>query len=455
MTRRIKILCFIAIVLTLTAGVFLAKLKTLYPSPEKKEFFEVDKTDTLYGPIQPDVKMSFLSHPRNSPAKLQINEKLDHQPPLKLIVKEITVKAGDTLMKILKSSGVSSKRAALLISSLRKVYDLTRLQVGQTFRITIIDGPVQTNNKKRELIKLSFSPNFDLEVTAELQRNGSFKIDKRKIELIIEEQFVEGSITSSLYQTAVDIHLPINILMEVIRIFSFDVDFQREIRPGDSFGVLFEVHKNQEQQVIHNSTVNWASMTLRGKKYEYASYINKSRIMDYYDRKGQSVKKTLMRTPIDGAKLSSQYGRRRHPILGYTKMHKGVDFAAPKGVSIMAAGDGVIEYIGDKGPYGNYIRIRHNSIYKTAYAHLSRFRNGLKKGRRVRQGTTIGYVGSTGRSTGPHLHYEVIKHGRQTNPMSVRLPAGDKLKGKALLNLQKYWLELDKKLTKVMTTNTE
>ncbi|MDG1887967.1 MAG: peptidoglycan DD-metalloendopeptidase family protein, partial [Alphaproteobacteria bacterium] len=360
----------------------------------------------------------------------------------------------DTLMKILKSSGVSGKQAAILVSPLRKVYDLTRLPIGQTIRMTIIDGPAQPNIETRQLIKLTFSPSFDLEIAAELQENGSFKIDKRKIELIIEEQFVGGNITNSLYQTAVDLHLPINILMEVIRIFSFDVDFQREIRPGDSFGVLFKVYKNHEQQVIHNSTVNWLSMTLRGEKHEYASYTNKAQVMDYYDRKGQSVKKTLMRTPIDGAKLSSKYGKRRHPILGYTKMHKGVDFAAPKGVSIMASGDGVIEYIGDKGPYGNYIRIRHNSIYKTAYAHLSRFRKGLKKGNRVRQGTIIGYVGSTGRSTGPHLHYEVIKYGRQTNPLSVRLPAGDKLKGKALSNLQKYWLELDKKLTKAMTKNT-
>ena len=454
MTRRIKVLCLIVIVLTLTVGVLQTKLRTFYPSPQKKDLSKVGKTVETSGSIQLDVKKGSLSHPGKSLVRSQINKKLDNLSPIKPIVREISIKAGDTLMKILKSTGANSKQAARLISSLNKVYDLTRLPIGQTFRITIIDSLVQPNIKTRQLIKLTFSPSFDLEIAAELQGNGSFKIDQRKIELIVEEQFVGGNIRNSLYQTAVDLHLPINILIEFIRIFSFDVDFQREIRPGDSFGVLFDVHKNQEQKVIHNSTVNWVSMTLRGKKYEYASYINNAKIMDYYDRKGQSVKKTLMRTPIDGAKLSSKYGKRRHPILGYTKMHKGVDFAAPKGVSIMAAGDGIIEYIGEKGPYGNYIRIRHNSVYKTAYAHLSRFRKGLKKGRRVQQGTIIGYVGSTGRSTGPHLHYEVMKNGRQTNPMSVRLPAGDKLKGEALSNLQKYWLELDKKLTKAMTTNT-
>ena len=170
-------------------------------------------------------------------------------------------------------------------------------------------------------------------------------------------------------------------------------------------------------------------MTLSGKKFEYAAYKNKNGFTDYYDRKGKSVKKTLMRTPIDGARLSSRYGKRRHPILGYSKMHKGVDFAAPRGVPIMAAGDGVIEYIGRNGAYGKYIRIRHNSVYKTAYAHLSRFRKGLRKRHRVKQGRTIGYVGSTGRSTGPHLHYEVIINGKKVNSQTLKLPSGKILKG--------------------------
>jgi murein DD-endopeptidase MepM/ murein hydrolase activator NlpD len=204
---------------------------------------------------------------------------------------------------------------------------------------------------------------------------------------------------------------------------------------------------------VRTGQIAWASMTLSGKTLEYALYKPKSGFADYYDRRAQSVKKTLMRTPINGARLSSGFGKRRHPVLGYTKVHRGVDFAAPKGVPIMAAGDGVIESIGRNGNYGKYIRIRHNSNYKTAYAHMSRFQRGLKRGTRVRQGSTIGYVGSTGRSTGPHLHYEVLKNGRQVNPMSVRLPAGEKLQGKARKAFLTIWPALDNRVA--LTRNSQ
>ena len=351
----------------------------------------------------------------------------------------VSVKKGDTLMAILSGAGASKEQAAQLISHIRKVYDLRNLPIGRIIYITMSD---------KQLIKVSFSPSFDFEIVANLQENKSFKAEKKKIKLAIEDRIFRGVITQSLYQTALDLKLPRNMLIELIRIFSFDVDFQREIQRGDRFSLLFNVYRDEQNKVVHNGTVKWASMNLSGKKLEYAAYENKSGFKDYYDRNGKSVKKTLMRTPIDGARLSSRYGKRRHPILGYSKMHKGVDFAAPKGVPIMAAGDGIIEYIGRNGAYGKYIRIRHNSVYKTAYAHLSRFRKGLRKRHRVKQGSTIGYVGSTGRSTGPHLHYEVIKHGRQTNPMSVRLPAGDKLKGDELIKLKQSWVELDKRLNK-------
>jgi len=355
----------------------------------------------------------------------------------------VSVKQGDTLMAILTNAGVSKEQAAQSISHLRKVYDLRKLPVGQVIYIAI---------SNKQLIKVSFTPSFDFEIVAELQENKSYQAEKKKIKLAIEDRIFSGVITNSLYQTAIELKLPPNMLIELIRIFSFDVDFQREIQKGDRFSLLFNIYRNEQNKVVHNSTIKWASMNLSGKKLEYAAYETKSGFKDYYDRNGKSVKKTLMRTPIDGARLSSRYGKRRHPILGYSKMHKGVDFAAPKGVPIMAAGDGIIEYIGRNGAYGKYIRIRHNSVYKTAYAHLSRFRKGLRKRHRVKQGSTIGYVGSTGRSTGPHLHYEVIKHGRQTNPMSVRLPAGDKLNGDELIKLKQSWVELDKRLNKTALT---
>ena len=382
----------------------------------------------------PNVKKLNKTEPTPSNGHSTRDRILKKIPPI-----TVSVKSGDTLMSVLTGAGASKEKAAKLISRLRKVYDVRNLRIGQIIHIIL---------SKDQLTKVSFSPSFNVEIVASLQNNKSFKVENRKIPLAIEDKIFKGTIAHSLYQTAVDRNFNLNTLIKLIRIFSFDVDFQREVQRGDRFSLLFDVYRNRKNKVVHNGKIKWASMTLSGKKFEYAAYKNKNGFTDYYDRKGKSVKKTLMRTPIDGARLSSRYGKRRHPILGYSKMHKGVDFAAPKGVPIMAAGDGVIEYIGRNGAYGKYIRIRHNSVYKTAYAHLSRFRKGLRKRHRVQQGSTIGYVGSTGRSTGPHLHYEVIKHGRQTNPMSVRLPSGDKLKGDELIKLKQSWVELDKRLDK-------
>ena len=399
-------------------------------------------------PPDEEQEIKTVGSPETAPNLKKLN-KIDPKPSIghgtrdrifkKIAHVTVSVKSGDTLMTVLSGAGVSKEQAAQLIFHLRKVYDVRNLPIGQIIHIIL---------SKDQLTKVSFSPSFDFEIVASLQKNKSFKVENKRIQLAIEDKIVKGTITHSLYQTAVDQKLPSNTLIELIRIFSFDVDFQREVQRGDRFSLLFDVYRNRKNKVVHNGTIKWASMTLSGKKFEYAAYKNKNGFTDYYDRKGKSVKKTLMRTPIDGARLSSRYGKRRHPILGYSKMHKGVDFAAPKGAPIMAAGDGIIEYIGRNGAYGKYIRIRHNSVYKTAYAHLSRFRKGLRKRHRVKQGSTIGYVGSTGRSTGPHLHYEVIKHGRQTNPMSVRLPAGDKLKGDELMGLKQSWVELDKRLNK-------
>jgi murein DD-endopeptidase MepM/ murein hydrolase activator NlpD len=246
--------------------------------------------------------------------------------------------------------------------------------------------------------------------------------------------YSQGQIMSNLYDAAVNAQLPIPVLMDLIRLFSFDVDFQREIQPGDAFEVMYDELRDDRGEIVRSDHIRYAAMILGGKRLEYFRHEPASGRPGYYGPDGQSVRKTLMRTPIDGARLSSRYGRRRHPVSGYTKMHRGVDFAAPRGVPIMAAGDGVIEKIGRWNAYGKYVRIRHNGTFKTAYAHMHRFAKGMRRGRRVKQGEIIGYVGSTGRSTGPHLHYEVLRNGRQTNPMKVKLPSGMRLKGKALKN---------------------
>jgi murein DD-endopeptidase MepM/ murein hydrolase activator NlpD len=218
----------------------------------------------------------------------------------------------------------------------------------------------------------------------------------------------EGRIDSSLMQAGIDAGVPASVMIEMIRIYSFDVDFQRDIQKGDSFEVMYERLFDEDGAPVHDGAVRYAALTLSGKTYRLYLFEGEDGARDYFNEKGASVRKALLRTPVDGARISSTFGKRRHPILVYTKMHKGTDFAAPSGTPIMAAGDGVVEKAGRNGGYGNYIRIRHNGTYKTAYAHLSKFARGVRAGSRVRQGDIIGYVGTTGRSTGPHLHYEVL-----------------------------------------------
>jgi len=242
----------------------------------------------------------------------------------------------------------------------------------------------------------------------------------------------EGTIENNLSSAAKDAGLPMPVLLEMIRIFSFDVDFQRELQPGDSFEVLYEALFEEDGRLAKTESVLYASLTLSGRRLDMYGFTPKSGADGFFDPEGQSVRKTLMRTPVDGARLSSRFGMRRHPIQGYSRMHQGIDFAAPRGTPIYAAGDGVIESAGRNGGYGKYVRIRHNSTYKTAYAHMSRIAKRARRGKRVRQGQVIGFVGSTGRSTGSHLHYEVLRQGRQVNPLKIKLPSGEKLEGKRL-----------------------
>jgi murein DD-endopeptidase MepM/ murein hydrolase activator NlpD len=218
----------------------------------------------------------------------------------------------------------------------------------------------------------------------------------------------------------------------MIRVLSYDVDFQRDVQAGDSFAVMLEQYVDKKGKVVREGDLLYAGMTLSGNPISLYRYVDGNGVPDYYNTKGESVKKALLKTPVNGAKLSSGYGNRKHPILGFNKMHKGVDFAAPTGTPIMAAGAGVIEQAGPNGAYGNYVRIRHSSGYSTAYAHMSRFAQGIRAGKRIDQGQIIGFVGSTGRSTGAHLHYEVLVNNDQINPLSIKVPTGTKLAGKEL-----------------------
>ncbi len=244
---------------------------------------------------------------------------------------------------------------------------------------------------------------------------------------------VGGDIESSLYKAALDQGMPDNVIVELIRVYSWAVDFQRDIRQGDKFETLYRLSKTKGGKIVPGTAeIVYAQLTLKDVAIPVYRYEDTNGDIGYYEEAGNSVRKALMKTPIDGARLSSSFGMRKHPVLGYNKMHKGVDFAAPRGTPIYAAGDGRISYLGTKGGYGKYIRIRHHSGLSTAYAHMSRYKKGLGNGARVKQGQIIGYVGTTGRSTGPHLHYEVLQGGRQVNPRKLKMQKGKKLAGKDL-----------------------
>ena len=286
-------------------------------------------------------------------------------------------------------------------------------------------------------IKLSFNKTKDIFVWQNINNDYNSIIALRPTRF--EKSYIKSTIKSSLYKSAVKAGVPENTLFEMVHLLGFSVDFQREIRSGDAFEVFFtkqiDLLKNS---VIDTKPIKFVSINLSGKKLNFFEYKDKYGFSKYYDENGKSSKRTLMKTPINGARLSSRYGNRRHPVLGYTKMHRGLDFAAPKGTPIFAAGDGIIEKAGWNGSYGRYIRIRHNGAYKTAYAHLSGFNKNIKVGQRISQGKVIGYVGSSGRSTGPHLHYEVLLNNQQINPMKVKLPSGKNISKNNLNNFKAH-----------------
>lgn len=331
------------------------------------------------------------------------------------------VRPGDTMVDLLKRNGVGNQEAHKAVEAMKDLFNLKKLQVGQTVEV----GLRAKAGGKQALEQLSLRTTFDQRIVIKQDANGRFEAERKTIPTLGLTMFHYGTIADSLYLSAASAGVPDAIIVEMIRLFSFDVDFQREIRRGDGFEVYYRRRAANRGHEIENGDILYAALTLRGRPLSYFRYEEgaKGRV-DYYDENGKSARRALMKTPVDGARLSSNYGRRKHPILGYTRMHKGADFAANWGTPIMAAGDGVIELSARNGGYGNYVRIRHNSTYSTAYAHLSKYGRGIRKGKRVKQGQIIGYIGATGLAKGAHLHYEVLVNGKQVNPMTLKLPEG-------------------------------
>lgn len=348
------------------------------------------------------------------------------------------VSSGDTLMDMLTRKGVEYQEAHNLITALRKEYNPRRLVVGQELELQLTEAESAADYAVDSLrIRLTPVETLELRQTAK----DDFALKTMKAELNTELAGGGGVINSSLYQTGVDSGVPPVILGTLINAYSYDVDFQREIRSGDQFNVVFERLKTEDDITAGYGKLLYATLTLGGDEKRIYHFTRQNGDEGYYDESGQSVRKALLRTPVNGARLSSGFGMRRHPVLGYGKMHKGVDFAAPTGTPIYAAGDGTVEYAARFGSFGNYVRIRHNNQYKTAYAHMHRI--AAKKGARVKQGQVIGYVGTTGRSTGPHLHYEVHANGKAINPKNVKFPTGHKLKGSELASFRESTKQID------------
>lgn len=342
----------------------------------------------------------------------------------------VTVERGDTLMGLLTGVGAPREQAHAAISAMTTVFSPRGLKPGQAITVQIKPGIGADHS---ELLGLSMSESLLRDVVVARRADGGFAAEAIEHPVSTRVVRAEGRIESSLYEAAVKGGVPLSALSELITVFSFDVDFQRDVQTGDSFAALFEVKETEDGTVVDTGRVLIGEMVVGGKPLRFYRFEEKDGQVDYFDAKGKSVRKALLTTPIEGARISSGFGVRKHPVLGYTKVHKGLDFAAPTGTPIFAAGDGVIERANRFSSYGNYVRIRHTGSYSTAYAHMSRFGKGIKAGTRVRQGQIIGYVGTTGRSTGPHLHYEVIKNGAQVNPRGITLPTGRVLEGKALV----------------------
>lgn len=335
--------------------------------------------------------------------------------------KKININKGESLNITLLNNGVSQKEVYEVSKILRKYISLKKINTNQFFEILI-------NNTSKKIIRLTI--NLDNITSLHIfKKNDRFIANKIEKVLFKKTTLAEGLIKSSLFQAAKKEKIDPEVIIDFARIFGFEIDFQRDIRKNDIFQIVYDKYVDDDGELQKNGEIIYAYMKNKEREIALYRFQDKRGIVGYYRTNGKSIEKALMKTPINGARLSSRFGMRKHPILGYNKMHRGTDFAAPKGTPIMASGSGIIEAARWNGAYGKYIRIRHNSKYKTAYAHLNSYARGVKRGAKVRQGQIIGYVGNTGRSTGPHLHYEVIVNGKRKNSQRLKLPSGRTLRG--------------------------
>ena len=391
-------------IVALTLLIFITVISTTYYNYSKKKIYKNYK-NTINNIF---LKKSFNNLFNNLEPKFK---KIEHK-----------VSSGQTFEGILETYSIGKNQIKEIKNKISSKINLNKLNTNQKIRFTLN----QSNNQVKEFIfQISNTEKIYLTKNEETDEfNQKILLTKLKKNIL----YKENVIMQSLYKSAISKRIPANTIVEFARIYGFQVDFQRDVRKKDSFQIMYEVFVDDNKKIIETGNILYANLKLSGEENSLY-YFEKEGSTGHYDKNGKSIKKALMKTPINGARLSSSFGMRKHPIDGFNKMHRGTDFAAPIGTPIMASGNGVIKKAGWCGGGGNCIVIRHNSTYQTVYAHMSKFASGIRKGVRVKQGQTIGFVGSTGKSTGPHLHYEVIVNGEKINSQTLKLPSGKILKG--------------------------
>ena len=355
--------------------------------------------------------------------------------------KSLTVGRGDTLMSILNKIGAEPSQAKSIIDAFAPVFGAQDLKAGQEIRFTLVPAPSDTG--QMEPVKVSIFAKGDVHLASVAKaRNGDFIATDQSVALTTADEIKKvqqpqhATLYTSFYHAAMSQHLPPETILKLLRVHSYDVDFKQRVRPGDSFEVFLDIPDGQDDR-DGAGEVLYTSMTVDGQTRDFYRFRTPDGLVDYYDDQGDSAKKFLMRNPVKGGRYTSGFGMRVHPLLGITRMHTGVDWAAPIGTPILAAGDGTVETVGREGGYGNYLRIRHSNGFTTAYGHLSQYAPGLEPGITVKQGQVVGFVGSTGASTGPHCHYEILVNNKFVNPMTIQVPRGLQLTGHELAEFQR------------------
>lgn len=391
----------------------------------------------------PRTALSFVESVANQGTRAQGAEQIPSSS--QSVTREAELETGATFAEMLADQGVARAEAMSAMNALSKAYDLRRLKAGQ--EVTLF---FDRSGAREVLTGAVFQPDDTREISISRAQDGSYAAEAKTIPVTRHRMAASGEIRSSLYEAGDRMNVPRSIMASLIRIYAHDIDFQRDIHSGDSFEVLYDQPLTSKGKAVGEGTVIYAALRVGGKSKPIYRVAFNDGTVDYFDEKGRSVRRALLRTPVAVARITSGFGMRTHPILGYSTMHKGIDFGAPAGTPIFAAGSGVIDEIGFKNGYGRYIRVRHNGTLATAYAHMSRFNANLSRGARVNQGDVIGYVGMSGRATGPHLHFEVMVRGAQTNPLSVNLPTGRTLEGKQLAEFKRGQTKIRQEMSSIL-----